>query len=209
VRTGAVILVAVVALVAAACSDSSLAPEDRAGYNRTPPPDVSQTEFIDYSAVPSGEAFTPVAAPEDLLLMYFGFLSCPDVCPTTLAELGNAIDLMPEEEASRIAVAMVSVDPERDDGPTIATYLDVFADRNHGLLAADDASLARSADAFGVLYEVEEHEPGDTAYDVGHSATVYVVDDGGLVIWELGFSADRDPQLTADTLQSVLDERYG
>jgi protein SCO1/2 len=209
VRIRAVILLAVAALVAASCSGSSLAPEDRAGYNRTPPPDVSQTEFIDHSAVPSGEPFTPVAAPGELLLMYFGYLSCPDVCPTTLAELGNAIDLMPEEDASRIAVAMVSVDPERDGGPTIATYLDVFADRNHGLLAADDASLARSAEAFGVLYEVAEHEPGDMAYDVGHSATVYVVDDEGLVIWELGFSADRDPQLTADTLESVLNERYG
>lgn len=208
-RIGTAILLVVAALVAASCSDSSLAPEERAGYNRTPPPDVSQTEFIDHSAVPGGEPFTPVAAPGELLLMYFGYLSCPDVCPTTLAELGNAIDLMPEEEASRIAVAMVSVDPERDDGPTIATYLDVFADRNHSLLAADDASLAKSAEAFGVLYEVEEHEPGDTAYDVGHSATVYVVDDEGLVVWELGFSADRDPQLTADTLESVLNERYG
>lgn len=204
----AAVLVVAAALLGASCSNSTLAPEDRAGYNRTPPPDVSQTEFVDYSTVPTGSPFTPVAPEGELLLVYFGYLSCPDVCPTTLAELGQALDLMPQEVASRFAVAMVSVDPERDNGPAIATYLDVFADRNHGLLAADEASLASSAEAFGVLYEVEDHEPGIASYDVGHSATVYVVDDQGLIVWELGFSADRDPQLTADTLESILNERY-
>ncbi len=194
---------------AASCSDSTLAPEDRAGYNRTPPPDVSTTEFIDHSTTPAGERFVPVAGEQELLLMYFGYLSCPDVCPTTLAELGAALDLMPDDDAARIAVGMVSVDPDRDDGPTISTYLDAFVDRNHGLLAADEGSLATSAEAFGTLYEVADHEPGATSYNVGHSATVYVVDEEGLIIWELGFSADRDPQLTADTLESILNERYG
>lgn len=184
-------------------------PEDRAGYNRTPPPDVSGTEFIDYSANPAGEPFVPVAGESELLLMYFGYLSCPDVCPTTLAELSAAVDLMPEEDAERISVGMVSVDPDRDEGPAISAYLDVFVDKNHGLLAPDVASLDASAEIFGVLYEVEDHESGDTSYDVGHSATVYVVDDQGLIIWELGFSADRDPRLTADTLESVMHERYG
>ena len=198
-----------VALVAASCSDSAMDPEDRAGYNRTPPPDVSATEFIDYSTIPSGEPFAPIAAKSELLLMYFGYLSCPDVCPTTLAELSSALGMMPEADAERFSVGMVSVDPDRDEGPAISDYLDVFVDMNHGLLAPDEASLAASAEAFGVLYEVADHAPGDTSYDVGHSATVYVVDDQGLIIWELGFSADRDPQLTADTLESVLIERYG
>jgi len=184
-------------------------PEDRAGYNRRPPPDVSATEFVDYSGDSAGLPFAPVAAESELLLMYFGYLSCPDVCPTTLAELSNALNLMPDADAERISVGMVSVDPDRDEGSAISTYLDVFVEKNHGLLAPDEASLAASAEAFGVLYEVEDHEPGDTSYEVGHSATVYVVDDQGLIIWELGFSADRDPQLTADTLESILTERYG
>lgn len=184
-------------------------PEDRAGYNRMPPPDVSTTEFVDYSTDPAGVPFVPVAPESELLLMYFGYLSCPDVCPTTLAELSSALNLMPGEDANRISVGMVSVDPDRDQGSAISTYLDVFVDRHHGLLAPDAASLDQSAQVFGVLYEVADHEPGDTSYEVGHSATVYVVDDQGLIIWELGFSADRDPQLTADTLESVLNERYG
>jgi protein SCO1/2 len=204
-----VVLTLAAALVGASCSGSTMDPEDRAGYSRTPTPDVSRAEFIGYSAFPDGEAFAPIAPEGELLLMYFGYLSCPDVCPTTLAELSNALDAMPEDEADRISVGMVSVDPDRDAGTAISTYLDVFVDRHHGLLAPDAASLAESAEAFGVLYEVEEHEPGDTSYEVGHSATVYVVDDRGLIIWELGFSADRDPKLTADTLESILSERYG
>jgi cytochrome oxidase Cu insertion factor (SCO1/SenC/PrrC family) len=203
-----VILATLIAVIGASCSDSTMDPEDRVGYNRTPAPEVSETEFIDYSTDPGGVVFAPVAPEGELLLMYFGYLSCPDVCPTTLAELSDALDAMPEGDAARISVGMVSVDPDRDEGPAISTYLDVFVDRNHGLLAPDAASLADSAEVFGALYEVEEHEPGDAAYDVGHSATVYVVDDRGLIIWELGFSADRDPQLTADTLESILNERY-
>ncbi len=205
----AAVLAIAVAFVAVSCSGSSMDPEDRAGYNRRPPPDVSATEFVDYSGDSAGLPFAPVAAESELLLMYFGYLSCPDVCPTTLAELSNALNLMPEADAERISVGMVSVDPDRDEGSAISTYLDVFVEKNHGLLAPDEASLAASAEAFGVLYEVEDHEPGDTSYEVGHSATVYVVDDQGLIIWELGFSADRDPQLTADTLESILTERYG
>jgi protein SCO1/2 len=203
-----ILVATLIAVIGASCSDPAMDPEDRVGYNRTPAPDVSQTVFVDYSTDPSGEMFTPIANEGELLLMYFGFLSCPDVCPTTLAELSEALDAMPEEDAARISVGMVSVDPDRDEGTAISTYLDVFVDRHHGLLAADDASLAESAEVFGVLYEVEEHDPGDDSYDVGHSATVYVVDDAGLIIWELGFSADRDPQLTADTLESILTERY-
>ena len=203
-----VAIVTLIALIGVSCSDSTMDPEDRAGYNRTPAPDVSRAAFVDYSTDPNGEAFAPVAPEGELLLMYFGYLSCPDVCPTTLAELSDALDAMSEADAGLVSVGMVSVDPDRDEGTAIATYLDVFVDRNHGLLAPDAASLAESAEAFGAIYEVEEHAPGDTSYDVGHSATVYVVDDRGLVIWELGFSADRDPQLTADTLESILNERY-
>jgi len=207
-RLRLVVLATLFALIGVSCSDSTMDPEDRVGYNRTPAPDVSRTAFVDYSTDPEGEAFAPVASEGELLLMYFGYLSCPDVCPTTLAELSDALDAMSEADAGRISVGMVSVDPERDEGPAVATYLDVFVDRNHGLLAPDAAGLTESAEAFGAIYEVEEHAPGDTIYDVGHSATVYVVDDRGLVIWELGFSADRDPQLTADTLESILNERY-
>lgn len=202
-------LVCAIALVATSCSASSLHPDERAGYNRIPPPDVSSAQFIDYSTVSTGEPFAPVANESGLLLMYFGYLSCPDVCPTTMAEISSALDLMPEDQADRIAVGMVSVDPERDEGPTISKYLDAFVERHHGLLAPSGATLDEAAKLFGVLYEVEEHDAGTTAYDVGHSATVFVVDEEGLIIWEFGFSADREPTLLADSLESVLHERYG
>jgi protein SCO1/2 len=183
--------------------------DERVGYSRTPAPNVSQVRFVDYSTVPEGEPFAPVADDGELLLMYFGYLSCPDVCPTTLAEISTALDLMQDDRAAKISLGMVSVDPDRDSGLAISHYLDVFVDRNHGLLAPDDAALAAAADVFGVLYEVEDHEQGTTNYEVGHSATVYVVDDEGSIIWELGFNPERDPKQVAETLESVLIERYG
>jgi protein SCO1/2 len=204
-----VAIVGAIALFAASCWTPSLSPDERVGYNRSPSPDVSSVRFVDYSAAPSGEPFTPVARRGELLLMYFGYLSCPDVCPTTMAEISSALDLMAEDQANRFTVGMVSVDPERDEGVAISKYLDVFVERHHGLLAPNAVALDEAATLFGVLYEIEEHDEGSTSYDVGHSATVFVVDEDGLIIWEFGFNPDREAGLVADSLESILLERYG
>ncbi|HHC07253.1 MAG TPA: SCO family protein [Actinobacteria bacterium] len=179
--------------------------DEWAGYRRLPPPEVGDVAFVDHAVDPPVE-YHPVASDDGLLLVYFGYLSCPDVCPTTLADVGKALSLLPAEEAARIEVAMVTVDPERDEGAEIARYLDVFVDRYHALVAPDDAALAEAAEAFGVRYEIEPHEPGDTDYEVGHTATLFVVDDEGRIVWEFGFGTARED--LADTLAGILAARY-
>src|SRR5690606_41519455 len=69
-----------------------------------------------------------VAGPGELLVVYFGYLSCPDVCPTTMADLKSAFTNLPPEDVERIDVAFVTVDPERDDGDSIDSYMD-YLDR--------------------------------------------------------------------------------
>lgn len=215
------ILVLVLAVLVAACSGSdgeaaSAEAEDagegygtvegRVGYLRLPPPFVAEAEFLDYSEDEAGASFRPVADEEELLLFYFGYLSCPDVCPTTLADVSQALEQLPPELAGRVAVAMATVDLERDGGPEVATYMDVFVDRNHGLRSVDETSLQASADLFGALWEIEEHDPGATEYEVGHSAALYVVDDRGQIIWEFSFGSEDEAMAAA--LEDLFAERY-
>jgi protein SCO1/2 len=204
-------IAAVVVLLAAACGGSADpgqvdTVQGRVGYSRTPAPHVGDITMIDYSTNAAGETYAMQAETDELLLVYFGYLSCPDVCPTTLAAISVALDAMPPDLAANVEMAMISVDPERDEGVEIATYLDVFVERNHGLLAPDEATLTEAGDRFSAAWEIEDHEPGEV-YFVAHSAVTYVVDDTGTVVWELPFGSE--PEALAVALEAVFVEHYG
>lgn len=131
-------------------------------------------------------------APEgEFLLVYFGYTSCPDVCPTTMADISAALVDLPPDRADRVRVAMVTVDPERDTDEVLAGYLDHFFSRGVALRTEEAAELETAAAAFGVQWQIEEHEPGE-AYDVAHTAVTYVVDDRGQVVveWPFGFESE-------------------
>jgi protein SCO1/2 len=128
------------------------------------------------------------AEPDGVLVVNFGFTSCPDVCPTTLAEIRAALrDLGPLAE--QVSVAMVTVDPDRDVPAVVTGYLQSFVADGHAL-RGDDSQLAAAAAAFDVLYEVTVSDDGSV--DVGHTASVFVVDDRGFlrVTWPFGMPAD-------------------
>lgn len=205
-------IMAILAMLAAACGSGSVEPgqvntaQGQVGYNRTPAPHVGDITMIDYSVGPAGEAYAMQAETDGLLLVYFGYLSCPDVCPTTLADISVALDTMPPDLAANVEMAMISVDPERDAGVQIATYLDVFVERNHGLLAPDEATLAEAGERFSAVWEIEDHDPGEV-YLVAHSAVTYVIDDTGTVVWELPFGSE--PEALAAALEAVFAEHYG
>ena len=233
-----VLLAAAMALLTAACTTDSTTEaeassvsaangqqaygvvEGRIGYRRLPTPDVSATELVDFATSTQGMPFVPVADTGEILLVYFGYPSCPDVCPTTVADFGRALDKLPGDLAQRVSFAMISVDPERDQGSEMVDYVTVFIDRGHGLLAADASGLSAATEAFGVQFEIEDHDSDHThvdsedthqesahaEYGVGHSATVFAVDEDGLIIWE--FTYPSAPNDLADALVSLFEERY-
>lgn len=93
---------------------------------------------------------------------------------------------------------MATVDPERDTPDKLAEYLRHFFSRSIPLRTDDPAALRSATDAFGVKFEVAQHEAG-AAYAVAHSAMTYVVDDTGSVVveWPFGFeSADMAHDIT-------------
>ena len=111
-----------------------------------------------------------------VVVMFFGYTRCPDVCPTTLAEL-KAIKDQLGEEGKRVQVLFVTVDPERDTAKLLANYVPAFDSSFLGLYG-DTAATAKVAKEFKVFFQ---KAPGKTpdAYTVDHTAGSYVFDPQG------------------------------
>lgn len=110
------------------------------------------------------------------VVLFFGFAQCPDVCPTTLADMAQVMrELGPLAE--RVQVLFVTVDPERDTEEALAKYVPAFDPRFLGLRGDLEATRA-AAGEFKVYFE---KRPGATpgAYTVDHSAQTYVLDPQG------------------------------
>jgi protein SCO1/2 len=111
-----------------------------------------------------------------VVVVFFGFTQCPDVCPTTLAEMAQALrELGPRAE--RVQVLFVTVDPERDSQALLAQYVPAFDPRFVGL-RGDAEAIERTAKEFKVVYQkVPGSSPG--SYSVDHTAGSYVFDPKG------------------------------
>ena len=111
-----------------------------------------------------------------VVLLYFGYTHCPDVCPTTLADLRVAISEL-GEAANDIQVIMVSVDPERDSPEWLADYVHRFDDRFLGVTGPLDR-ITQLATAYDIHFHKHEGS-GATGYLIDHSAKVLVIDRQG------------------------------
>ncbi len=181
-------------LVAAACGggESTLL-----GMTRERPLEVGAVEVTNVTAeglyADHGSAFEMKARPGSLLVVYFGYTSCPDLCPTTLAlvraarrELGGSSD--------RIDLAMVTVDPDRDTPEVMNGYLSSFTDRFHALRPSSMDELESAEAAFLASSTIVTDASG--RIEVGHSATTYVVDENGIVLVEWPFGIDKDTMIS-------------
>ena len=133
------------------------------------------------------EMFTMKAEPGQLLVMYFGYTNCPDLCPTTLAAVRSATKNL-GDDGSKIDVAMATVDLERDVAKVLNGYLSSFSDRFHALHASSQDELEAAENAFLASSTVTKDASGKI--EVGHSATAYVIDDTGAVLVEWPFGID-------------------
>ena len=119
----------------------------------TPPRSVSQVVLPD--AADGNRPFTFRAEKGHLLLVYFGYTDCPDICPTTLSDIRKALrDPAMAGHAGKIDLAMVTIDPEVDSGKLLTRFLDSFHPGAHALRTDDPDALATAAKAFGATYSV-------------------------------------------------------
>lgn len=177
-------LAATSVVVLAACGGDEEA--TLTGYQRDPAPDVSEITLPD---IETGDEVALRADEGELLAIYFGYTHCPDFCPTTMSDLRLALRRMDEDEADRVDVAMVTVDPDRDL-EILPEYVGGFFEDGIALGTTDAAALATAAAPFGATYNVQTNDEGEI--EVAHSTALYVVDDEGKLVltWQFGVEID-------------------
>ena len=111
-----------------------------------------------------------------LMLVYFGFSSCPDICPTDLQAIGLALDQL-DKAGEEVQPVFITVDPERDTPQLLADYVPMFHPRLIGL-SGDATSIREAASAYRVYYAKVPRTDGSN-YTVDHSGFIYLMDRGG------------------------------
>lgn len=149
-----------------------------------------------------GQPFSLATAPEKVRLIYFGYTTCPDFCPTTLTdfltvkeELGDDVD--------RVEFILVTIDPERDTQARLQEYL-AFFDPEFVGLRGDQAQTDAALRGYGVLAQRSEQPGSATGYLVDHSTTIYVLDEDGNL--RLTFPYGTDPADMTEDVRHLLDD---
>lgn len=139
----------------------------------------------------------------NVVVLFFGYTSCPDVCPTTLAHHKQVKEIL-GENSDRVRFVMVSVDPERDSRERMGQYVEAFDKDFIGLTGTRD-ELAQVWRAYNVSPEKEEIEGSALGYAVSHPAFTYVIDQSAnlRLVHFLGIPADA----VAEDLTRLLQER--
>lgn len=155
------------------------------GYVRTPALEVDGVTLPALDGTPQ----EMTARRGGLRLVYFGYTSCPDVCPTTMATVREALRTLPEVDRGRVDVVMVTIDPARDTAERLTTYLATFVADGKALRTDDQELLRKVTNAFGADYRITPVPDGDP--EVSHTGDVYAVDDAGTVViaWPFGIAA--------------------
>ncbi len=133
------------------------------------------------------------------VVMFFGYTQCPDVCPTTLATLAEAMKQL-GADADRVQVLFVTIDPARDTAELLRNYVPAFDKRFLGLHGDDDATQ-RVAREFNIIYQKQPGPKPDT-YTMDHSAGTYIFDAQGRL--RLFVNHGQSPEVFTHDLREIL-----
>ena len=143
-----------------------------------------------------GKTVTEATYAGKAFLVYFGYTHCPDVCPTTLAQLSDVLKRIPDPA---VRVLFITVDPERDTPKSMADYVSSFDPRILGLSGSVEA-IEQAERGYRVYARKAPAKDGDYAMD--HSSVVYLMDAKGRFVE--AFNLDRSPDAAAKELASYL-----
>lgn len=177
-----------------------------------------QEIFAEPGSVPIGGQFSledhtgePVTNDDfagKLRLIFFGFTNCPDICPTTLAEIARTIELL-KDDADAVAYLFVTLDPERDTPDVMAEYVKAFDRRITGLTGTVD-QVDAMADTYRVAFEKigmdGEAFQGSGDYLVSHQGNTYLMSKSGEYLTH--FSYGTAPEEMAGTIREAI-ARFG
>ncbi len=184
-RLAAALVAVAGALALAGCSaDAKWHETDLSGAM----PDLAFT----MTSADTGKTVTAADFKGKVTLVYFGYTFCPDVCPTTLANMALVLKKL-GAKADDVRLLFVTVDPNRDTLPVLKQYAAAFAPQVVGLRGTDD-QLAALAKRYRVAYSVTPAK-GDQPYTVSHSSAIYVFDGGGKVRLLISSMATASPDI--------------
>lgn len=160
------------------------------GMTRESPLEVGMTSLPEvFTSSESESSFIFKAQTNGLLVVFFGYTMCPDICPTSLSDFRAALRRM-GGDSNRIDLAFVTVDPERDTADKLMPFLSTYASRFHAIRTTDFSLLKSVQDKFLVKSSVTTDENGHV--QVTHTGTAFVVNSGGQVVSELPFGIGSD-----------------
>lgn len=135
------------------------------------------------------------------MLIYFGYTFCPDVCPTSLSIMAEALDMISAEQLAKVTPVFVSVDSDRDTPEVMASYVPHFHDKLVGL-SGSKAEIKAVAKAYKAYFaKVNEDDP-DGNYTMDHSSTTYLMGPDGAYVAH--FSHGTESVKMAARLQEIL-----
>lgn len=158
-----------------------------------PPLDLTDT---------AGRPFTLDQQKGKVTLLYFGYTTCPDLCPTTLNDFAIVKDEL-GEQAEKADFVLVTFDPERDTQERMQEYLGFFDPEFIGL-RGDDAQTQQVLQDYGVTIKRVEYPNSSTGYLIDHTALIYVIDNEGRL--RLTYPYGTDPLMIAEDVRYLVNE---
>ena len=163
--------------------------DDRAGQTRTSedPPFAASFELTDHQGM--------IRTEEDFagrwMLIFFGFANCPDICPTTLAEVAAVMEGL-GEEAQKVQPVFISIDPARDTPEALAEFVPLFDDRILGLTGTPE-QISATAETFPIYFERIEEASAPDGYTMSHTSHLFLFgpDAGFVDSWPYGTPAEE------------------
>jgi protein SCO1/2 len=149
-------------------------------------------------STPDGHRVTDESFRGKWMLVYFGYTSCPDVCPTTLSSMAQALEKL-GPLADKVQPVFITVDPVRDTAQIVGEYVKDFDPRFVGLVGSPQ-EIAAAAHDFHVYYVVRQL--GNNEYVIDHSSFIYVLDPNGAFVRLL--TGDLPGHQLADALRKLL-----
>ncbi len=149
---------------------------------------------------PDGKVRTLADFKGKVVVMFFGYTQCPDICPTTLTEMQQVMTLL-GPQSDKVQVLFVTVDPDRDTAAILKQYVPSFDSRFLGLRPADEAALEKITKDFKIYYKkVPGTSPG--SYTMDHTAGSYAFDPEGRL--RLYIKHAQGPETLAHDLKELL-----
>ena len=133
-----------------------------------------------------------------VMVIFFGFTQCPDVCPTTMAELAQVREKLNPEQRDQVQIIMISVDPQRDTPAVMKQYVSAFDPSFVGLTGSDE-QIAKVAASFKAYYKKVD---SGQSYTMEHSSGLYVLDTEGES--RLLIKPNTAPEAIAADIQKLL-----